>query len=218
MRYVSWAAVYEGPSDALYLDVLLPRLIREVVAREGTSLVDVPDVPAVRLGSSGRSIDAIAEEACRFRDAFDIIFIHADTGGRGLAQGLANRSDAYCTAFTQVCNWPTDRCVTVTPNHETEAWLLADNRAVTAALGFTGDPTDVGLPPDPAAAERLGDPKQVLAAAVEAVAGRRRRQSVSNLFPAIAQRQRLDVLRRAASFAGFEARLRVALAALGCLQ
>lgn len=217
MRYVSWAALYEGASDALYLDVLLPRIIRDLVAREGTDLVEVPDVPAVKLGTRGRSVDKVAEEACTFRDAYDVIFIHADTGGRGLERGLANRADAYCDALLTRCDWPFDRCITITPRHETEAWLLADGTAVTKALGYNGNPVDVGLPDDARAAERLADPKQVLAAAVEIIAGRRRKQSVDNLFPAIAQRQQLELLRRSASFVQFEDRLRACLQSVGCI-
>lgn len=218
MRYVSWAAFYEGGSDALYLDVLLPRIIRDLVAREGDDLVEVPDVPAVKLGTGGRSIEKVAIEACSFRDAYEVIFIHADTGGRGLERGLARRADAYCAALLECCNWPNDRCITITPRHETEAWLLADGFAVTKALGYNGHPTEIGLPEDARAAERLSDPKQVLAAAVEAVAGRRRRQSVGNMFPAIAQRQELAMLRRSASFTQFETRLRGCLRSVGCIR
>ena len=218
MRYVSWTAFYEGSSDALYLDVLLPRIIRDLVTREGTQLVDVPDAPAMRLGAGGRSVEKIAEEACAFREAYDVIFIHADMGGRGLAQGIADRADAYCEALQALCDWPVERCITITPRHETEAWLLADGDAVTGALGYNGAPEEVGLPIDARAAERLNDPKQVLSIAIEKIAGRRRVQRIDRLFPAIAQRQRLEFLRRSASFKGFEERLRTCLRAIGCIR
>lgn len=217
MRYVSWAAFYEGPSDALYLDVLLPRMVRELIAAEGSELAEVPDAAAVRLGRDGREVDKVALEICRFEDAFDLIFIHADTGGRGLARHLPSRSDAYCAAAAELCDWPTERCVTITPRHETEAWLLADDAAVAAALGYKGDPALIGLPRDADAAERLNDPKGALATAISAVAGRRRGQRIDTLFPAIAQRQRLDRLRRSRSFISFEDRLRDCLRSLGCL-
>lgn len=218
MRYVSWAAFYEGPSDALYLDVLLPRIIRDLIAREGTRLVDVPDTPAVKIGAKGRSVEKVAEEACAFCEAYDVIFIHVDMGGRGLAQGSMNRADAYCAALKAFCDWPVERCIAITPRHEIEAWLLADGEAVTGALGYNGDPTEVGLPIDARAAERLNDPKQVLSVAIEKVAGRRRVQRVDRLFPAIAQRQRLELLRRSSSFVDFEERLHGCLRTIGCLR
>lgn len=218
MRYVSWATFYEGMSDALYLDVLLPRVIRDLIAREGTDLVEVADVAAVKLGESDRSVDKVAEEACAFREAYHVVFIHADTGGRALERGLPERADAYCAAFAARCDWPEDRCITITPRHETEAWLLADGRAVTSALGYSGDPSEVGLPANARAAERLQDPKQTLDAAMELVRGRRRRQRLDTIFPAIAQRQELVLLRRSASFAQFEERLRRCLQSLRCVR
>lgn len=96
--------------------------------------------------------------------------------------------------------------------------MLADGAAVTSALGYRGEPAEVGLPGDARSAERLNDPKQVLTAAIEAVAGRHRRQNIGNLFPAIAQRQPLDRLRRSASFSQFEARLRACLELSGCIH
>lgn len=217
MKYVSWATFYEGESDALYLDVLLPRIIRDVIAREGSELVEVPEIPVVRLGQNGREIGSVAKEMCQFRDALDIVFVHADTGGRGLERNIQYRSTAYCEEFERLCEWPCDQCITVTPRHETEAWLLADGLAVTDALGYNGPPEEIGLPQGAIAAERLQDPKKALQASIEMATGRRRSKSIENIFPAIAQRQRVSELRGSASFLAFEQRLRNCLVKLRCL-
>lgn len=214
MKYLSWAAFYEGETDALYLDVLLPRVLRDLIANEGTDLVDVPDGPAVRLGQSDRTVERVAAEACEFRGAFDVVFIHADTGGRGVERNIVSRSQAYCSAMRAMCGWPDLQCVTITPRHETEAWLLADGSAVTSAFGYTGDPGEVGLPANAQAAERLVDPKATLRAAAEQISGRRRSQSVETIFPAIGQRQDLAKMRQSQSFLGFEDRLRSCLRSL----
>jgi hypothetical protein len=107
-----------------------------------------------------------------------------------------------------------ERCITITPRHETEAWLLADGRAVTDALGYNGAPEEVGLPSDARAAEQLNDPKKVLMSSVEKISGRRRARIIDILFPAIAQRQKLEALRQSASFVIFEERVRDCLRAL----
>ncbi len=214
MRYLSWAVFYEGSSDGMYLDVLLPRIVRDLILREGTSLVEVADLPAVKVGAKDRWIDAVAREACDFSKAFDVIFVHADAGGRGLEQGLSRRADAYCGALSERCNWPSDRCVTITPRHETEAWLLADGAAVTDALGYRGDPTDVGLPANAREAERLVDPKNTLSTAVGIISGRRKRPNIYTIFPAVAQRQRLHALRQSSSFLDLENSIRTCLRSL----
>jgi hypothetical protein len=103
------------------------------------------------------------------------------------------------------------------PGHETEAWILADPQAVIAALGYVGLPESIGLPANANEAERLSDPKIVLATAVNKVRGRRRPFDAKQIFPAIAQRQSLDMLRQATSFAEFETGLLAALIDLGCV-
>lgn len=218
MKYVSWAAFYEGSSDALYLSVLLPRVMRNLVANEGVSPVEIPDLPAVTLGSKGRSVDAVAEEVCASREAFDIVFVHADTGGRHLENSMEPRANAYCTRFSELCDWPIQRCVMIMPRHEIEAWLLADGHAVTAALGFRGDHAEIGLPDNAQAAERLSDPKQVLNAAITQIVGRRRVRRIDNIWPAIANGQQIELLRGSTSFSDFEERLRACLRQGGYLN
>ena len=115
------------------------------------------------------------------------------------------------------CDWPPVRCITISPRHETEAWILADSQAVTSALGYNGSPDSIGLPTSAAEAERLADPKAVLSGAVAQVRGRRRHIDVKQMFAAIAQRQSFAALRQTRSFAAFEASLLAALTDLGSI-
>jgi hypothetical protein len=214
MTYLAWAVMYEGESDAAYFNGLIPRLLEDL-AIAGTRLPTIPVAPAIRLRRG--SPEDVAVEACAARDAFWLVFIHADTGGRGLAGGIHHRSTAYCEAMRARCEWPTDRCIVIAPGHETEAWVLADPDAVTEALGYSGSPRDLGLPADATAAERIIAPKATLLQAVAQVRGRRRQANVEQIYPAVALRQNLDRLRGSESFQKFEQGVRSAMEGLGCL-
>jgi hypothetical protein len=218
MTYLSWAVLHEGNSDALYFGVLIPRLMEAIIIADGIRHSDIPLTPAIYLGRSGKAVDDVAVELCGAKDAFELVFIHADVGGRGQERRLAERSTTYCARAFERCAWPPVRCVTVTPKHETEAWVLADPEAVMDALGYRGTPADIGLPNDAQEAERLVDPKRSLASALRAVSGVRRQLArIDQLFPRIAQHQSFDKLRGLRSFRNFEVRLRASLADLGCI-
>lgn len=215
MTYVSWAALYEGATDQAYFEILIPRAMEDVVMRRGTKHSTIPPNPSVVLKRG--AVEDVAREACEAKDGFLLVFIHADTGGRNLETGLEERSVRYCDAMHALCQWPSVRCITISPRHETEAWLLADPQAVTDSLGYRGAPEAIGLPSNAHEAERLPDPKSVLVAAVREIRGKRRPFDVKQLFPAIAQRQSLAKLRQTTSFESFEAGLLAALTDLGCL-
>jgi hypothetical protein len=213
--YVSWAALYEGAVDEAYLELLLPRAMEEIIMSRGKRNTTIHPSRAIRLHRG--SVEAVAKEACAARDAFHIVFIHADTGGRAIENRLERRSIRYCETMQILCNWPPVRCIAVTPRHESEAWMLADARAVAEALGYLGPPSSLGLPADAQQAEQIGDPKAVLAAAMTQVRGRRRRIDVGQLVPAVAQRQSLALLRQSRSYVAFEASLVAALADIGAI-
>jgi hypothetical protein len=187
----------------------------EIILTDGIRHATIPATPAVILKRA--DVLAVATEACSSREAFHLVFIHADTGGRALEQGLADRSLAYCEAMHALCGLNPTRCITIAPRHETEAWILCDPSAVTGALGYNGDPADIGLPINAAAAEGLADPKSALHVAMRGVRGRRRPENPATLYPAIAQRQGFGALRASQSFGAFETELRAALASLGCI-
>ncbi len=215
MTYVSWAAMYEGTSDAAYFGVLFPRLMDELLLVHGIRASTIPVSPALLLKRA--DVMSVAQEACESADAFHLLFIHADTGGRGLQENVAQRSIAYCEAMHALCGVDPRRCITVAPKHETEAWLLCDPSAVMGALGFRGAPGDIGLPGSAREAEGLLDPKAALRNAITSARGRRRDEPVGTLYPAIAQRQNFVMLRKSMSFKAFEDRVIEGLKSLGCL-
>lgn len=215
--FLPWAAYYEGNTDASYYDVLIPRIIDDILISDGLRPVVVPETPAARFGSAGREVKQVAEQICADREAFHLLFVHADTGGRALEQNIGHRREAYAVAAYEECGWPLERTVNLSPRHETEAWALADADAVCRALGYSGDQRHLTLPRSPAAAERLPDAKAALHKVAEEVTGRSTRAR-NGLLTSIAQEQSLDTLRAMPSFQTFEADLRRALATLGCLS
>ncbi len=214
--YLAYALFCEGPSDYSYFEVLLPRVIESVVLRRGRVPVDVPEQPAVRLDRRGRRVDDVAAEACGRREAFDVVFVHSDTGGRSQRARVDYRSSVYCEKMHELCEWRLERCVLLRPASMTESWALADPQAVLDTLGYRGTPTELGLPADAEQAESHPNPKTCLDSALRAVRGPRgsRRDS---LLPLIAQRQSIDALGRSRSFKEFEDGLKSALHDLGIL-
>ncbi len=217
MTYLAWATFYEGNSDREYFDVLLPRVMEDFLLRQGIGVHTVPTMAAIDLGVHGREIAKVAKEACDGRDAFHILFVHADTGGRAQEEAMAARSAAYREAAFEECELPRNRTVVIAPRREMEAWAISERQAVAEALGFRGDLEILGLPPTPQAAEAEPDPKAVLLGAVEAARGHRRSARRRPPLSAIAQRQDLARLRLSTSFSAFENGLREALVSLGCI-
>jgi hypothetical protein len=214
--YLSFGIFCEGNSDRAYLNVLVPRSIENLIISEGERKIDIASQP-IEIPFKNRTIEDVANAACQAKDAIHLFFVHADTGGRGQQQGINQRSLAYCEAMNRICEWPCVRCVVIAPRHETEAWVMLDQDAVAQALGFQGALTDYGMPQNARESERLEDPKSTLNTIIESVRGRRRRDSATDLYPAVAGRQSFDSLRTAQSFVAFEERLRAALRSLGCL-
>jgi hypothetical protein len=103
MTYVSWAALYEGTSDQAYFEMLIPCVMEELIMFRGTRHSTIPPAPAIRLRRG--TVDEVAREACATQNAFHLVFIHADTGGRAREADLEERSMRYCEAMRDLCNW-----------------------------------------------------------------------------------------------------------------
>lgn len=87
--YLSWSAFYEGATDAQYFNVLIPRVLDDIIRGCGKRPCDVAEFPAVEFGIGERSFESVAKQICARKNEFHIIFVHADLGGRGQAVNVA---------------------------------------------------------------------------------------------------------------------------------
>ena len=216
MIYVSWAVLYEGTTDRHYFDVLIPKLIEAILLEHGRVKFAVPNAPVLCFARG--SIDEIAAQICENKDAFFLVFVHADTGGRAQEAAIGSRGGDVATLAGELCDFEPARCVLVAPRHEMEGWALADPKAVCATLGFNGNPDEIGLPENAAEAEALADPKAVLSNAIARVRGRRKTLPAELLFPVIAEEQSLAVLAQSRSFREFRNAVYAALKSLGSVS
>jgi len=213
--YLSWSAFYEGATDAQYFNIIIPRLLDDIIRTSGRRPCDVGEFPAVEFGVVDRSFDKVAEEICARKNEFHIIFVHADLGGRGLAADVALRREQLILQAQSICGFDPQIAVMLSPKKELEAWALADLAAIKAALGVNTIPDDL-MPATPSAAEKLPNPKANLNAIVKSATNKR--SSARNILVRIAQEQSIDELRRAPSFEEFEVRLRYVLGQTGFIQ
>lgn len=213
--YLSWAAFYEGRTDASYFNVLIPRMLEEVLRVDGRRPYDVGLAPAVQFGIAERDFDKISNEICDRQQEFHIIFVHADGGSGAQLKEIASRREALIVMATEKCGFQHELFVPLTPVRELEAWALLDVSALKTALGISALPSSVPYPSSAKAAEALTDPKATLQAIINSVG--RRRSNPHSVLVRIAQEQDLNRLRTAASFREFEKCLRQSLHHVGCL-
>jgi hypothetical protein len=213
--YLSWSVFYEGASDAQYFNIIIPRLLDEIIRVSGKRPCDIGEYPAMEFGIKNRSFDDVAAEICERKNEFHIIFVHADLGGRELAANVAQRREQLIQKAQEICDFDPRVAVMLSPEKELEAWALSDLSAIKAALGVNAIPGNL-TPATPIAAEKLPDPKGSLDAIIRSVTNRK--SSARNILVRIAQEQSIDELRRANSFQAFEASLRNALGHAGFLR
>lgn len=213
--YLSWSAYYEGTSDAQYFNVIIPRLLDEIIRTSGKRPCEVAEYPALEFGIGNRLFDDVATRICERKNEFHIIFVHADLGGRGQAANVAQRREQLIQKAQEICGFDPQIAVMLSPEKELEAWALADLAAVKTALGVSAISRGL-FPATPAAAERLLDPKARLDEIIKSVTNKS--SSYRNILVRIAQEQNIAELRRAHSFKAFEDGLRDALAHAGFLQ
>lgn len=215
VRWLGIALWAEGRSDARFLQPLLQRACTQMCLTEGHQPVEVSDVldlqplPTTRSQPREQRIAAAARDA---RDAWSVLFIHADADSdeqRALAERVQPARallEAEWGAYS----------VAVVPVRMTEAWVLADLQAVRSAFGTTRSDQELGLSEASLhGADNLTNPKATLEAAFRASRGKRKATSVSPYLGLIGETSSFDQLRRLAAYRRMEAELRVALRAFG---
>jgi hypothetical protein len=215
MRWLGTALYAEGRTDARFLQPLLQRTCAQLCLThcdqpvEVSDVIDLQDLPRTRGQPREQRIAAAARQA---REAWSVLFIHADAD---TDEQRAYEERVQPARALLAAEWGAPQSVAVVPVRMTEAWVLADVPAVRAAFGTTRSEQTLGLAEAGAhGADRLADPKATLAAAFQASRGRRKAGSVSPYLGLIGETSSLDRLRSLAAFRRMESELLGALRAL----
>lgn len=215
MTYIAWTMFAEGSSDREYFEVLIPRILQYKVVRAEGPNAEIAETPVPVFRRSDRDLRAAAREACKAKDAFHVLFVHGDTGGREQEGQVDGRTLALCRRMGECCEFDCRRCVVVTPRPETEAWCLADQEALRNALGVSEGFEFIELPAQADQLEKLENPKQTTMEIMSRIMGRKSRKRRKFPYAVIAQVQDIETLNRLPAMREFEDRLDVALATLG---
>jgi hypothetical protein len=215
MTYLSWAMFVEGKTDSDYLSVLLPRLIEHIVLSINGPRAVIPEFPVEIFGITERQYDKAASAICAAREAFHLLFIHTDTGGRGLQGTIEDRTISFRDILSAKCNIDITRCIFVIPRKETEAWCLSDPNSLRLSLGLSNQYDLSGFSQALDDVERISDPKLLIQQIIDSALPRRRAGSKRIPYVALAQTQDILKLSQISSFAQLVSDLRDALASLG---
>lgn len=218
MRWLGTALYAEGPTDVRFLQPLLQRACTQLCLTGCNEPVEVSDVldlqssPSTRGQARAQRIVAAAREA---RDAWSILFIHADAD-TDPDRAIEERVEP-ARALLQA-EWGA-HSVAVVPVKMTEAWVLADVQALKNAFGTTRTEHELGLADAVAhGPDRLNDPKATLEDACRRSRGKRRSSTVAAYFGLIGETASIDQLRKLLAYSRMEAELRLALRTLGFLS
>jgi len=211
----------EGSSDDRFLPSVLQRTAESLLARRQRYAVEVAEpyivtLPVARRGSADRA--GLIAQAARECANFHALIVHSDADG-------PTRDRAYSERFLPGQQRAAEesgsgratcqRLVPVIPVRMTEAWMLADLRALLRVIGTDLAPRDLGLPTRPRLVERVPDPKSSLDRLVRRCCPRRRRISVGDLYEPLGRQVDLGKLSQVPAYRQFAEDLTGVLVDLG---
>lgn len=220
MHYLGLALYAEGKTDYYFLCPLLHRLCVDICNNEVSQYVEVSEV--LRLDHPASSNDAsrerrIFDAAVQAGGAWRILFVHADGAGDPAQARERQVQPAIELLGQDLAQQGVG--VAVIPIRETEAWAIADGKALRRVFGTELTDDEMELPMALAAIEAVADPKAALDSAFRATrpSGRRKRQGVSPMLNALGEQVSLQRLRQLAAFASLEVELKAAMRQLRML-
>lgn len=221
MQYLGLALYAEGRTDYYFLCPLLRRLCEDICANNAHEPIDVSDVLELSDTEDAHGKhrhERIACAALSAKEAWRILFIHADSDGNALS-ARTNRVEPALALLMQEKDIH-GIGVAVIPIREMESWAIADGDAIRSAFGTPLDNRALGLPIASRSVEQIVNPKSVLQSAFNATrpSSRRIRQGTSPYLSMIGEQISLNVLRTIPSFKCLDDELRSALRQLQIIR
>ncbi|WP_211216365.1 DUF4276 family protein [Longispora albida] len=174
MRQRSGLFIAEGTSDLPLAD-----LVEALFLEQGVSVrLSKPDFGLLER-SIKKDVRSKLEAGCQLAgQPVDVLVVHRDADNAGPAPRRQEIAEASAQSAPEAAVIP------VVPVRMTEAWLLLDEAAIRQVAGNPKGRSSLGLP-NPREAERVADPKKLLAECLAEASGAtgRRRKQMAERFP-----------------------------------
>lgn len=144
---------------------------------------------------------------------YQLVVFHADADSSDTQTAYDNH---FAPALKQLNAEGIDhRLIPVIPVRNTEAWMCADFAAFQEVIGTDLSASDLNFPSQPHEVEKIPDTKSFLKQAISQARGRRRRVKPGEIYEPLAERIRLDILKKVPAFQEFQQQVTVTLKKAG---
>lgn len=177
----------EGKADYEFLIPVIERMLRNLLPQ---SAVQGNRIDYVEGNNQTEKIINFVKQ----QRGYQLLFFHHDADSSGTQAAY----DAYfAPAFQHLqAAGITEPLIPVIPVRNTEAWLCADFVAFQETIGTDKSAEELGFPAVPHQVETIQDTKALLREAISRAKSPRRRPALDEIYRPIAERIKLDILRK----------------------
>lgn len=207
MRNLELALYCEGPTDQLFLSIIIQRTSRKILEQYGQRSINIPRVERIEINKTGlRQDECVWQAACK-ATKYHILIVHCDadrsTGERAFSERFQPGYERVQQTAGKVCK----NLLAIIPIRMTEAWMLADHEAWRDVVETDLRIQELGLPRRARQVESIGDPKQTLKQVLQRIysdkARRHRQTDIVVLYEPLANAIRLERLNEVPAYYKF---------------
>ncbi len=211
MRSLVLALYAEGPSDHLFLPIVIQRTSRQLLEQHKQMAVRVLPVKSIELNRTGLGqAEYIAQAAAKAVDC-NALVVHSDADHPTAEIALRDRYEPGYELVRQMREQGQEACellLPLIPIQMTEAWILADHEVLLQrVIGTNMSAQNLGLPTRARQIEANADPKETLNTAIRRAYQHRSRRhrdvDVTEYYKELAQKIRLERLHFLSSYQHF---------------
>lgn len=226
MKALVLALYAEGRTDERFLPLIIRRTAEQIILEQGKFPVDVsePIVLRIKEPKPPNRAACVLRAACQAK-GYHALVVHSDADDskpeRAMAERLQPGFDLVSKEKYKACR----QLVPIIPIRMTEAWMLADVKALQEVIGTDLDADGMGIPKKAKSVENDADPKKRLENAVRNVekhhsrrSRRRRRIKLGSLYEPLGESISLESLKPLSAYRRFRNDLEKTLAELNIIS
>lgn len=207
MRSLELALYCEGPTDQLFLSIIIQRSSRKILEQYKQGSINISRVETIKINKTGLRRDECVFQAASKAAKYHVLIVHADADHPTREKALLERFQPGYRLVQQAEEKICKNLLPIIPVRMTEAWMLADHEAMQDVLETALRVQELGLPSKARQVESDPDPKHTLRQIMQRACAERSRRhravDLRSLYAPLARRINLERLGNVPSYKQF---------------